>query len=230
MKIIAITQARMGSSRFPQKIAKQILNKSLLEIHLKRVLYAKNITKLIVATTNEPDVKFICDICNNLGVSFYKGSTENVLERFVKASEGENPDYIVRLTSDCPLIDPAEIDNVINFAIENNLDYASNTLAPTFPDGLDVEVFTYSALLSAYDNSLLNSEKEHVTPYIWKNSTFNNKNLFKSGCFTCQEDNSNYRITVDTEEDFLVIEQLIKSIGINQPWRKYIELIKEKKS
>jgi len=229
MNILAITQARMGSSRFPRKVIQRIEDKSLLEIHLIRALKSRKISKLIVATTIERDSIEICDICDKLNVSYYRGSTENVLERFIYASAGENPDYIVRLTSDCPLIDPNEIDNVIHFAVENNFDYASNTLKPTFPDGLDVEVFKYSALVAAFENSKLLSEKEHVTPYIWKNSSFNHKNIFSAGCFSSNIDNSNYRITVDTYEDFLVIKQLVILIGYERPWYDYIELIKDNK-
>lgn len=229
MKIIAITQARMGSTRFPNKIVKKILDKTLLEIHLIRVLKSKKISKVIVAIANEPESKTICEICNDIGVSFYLGSTLNVLERFVKAIANENPDYIVRLTSDCPLIDPVEIDNVINFTIDNKLDYASNSLFPTFPDGLDVEVFTYDALLNAYDNATLNSEKEHVTSYIWKNSTYNNNTIFKSDCYKSNIDYSDFRITVDTFNDFQVIDQLINTIGFDKSWIEYIELIKNNK-
>ena len=227
MKILAITQARIGSSRLPGKILKEINGHTLLEIHLTRILRSQLITMLKVATTSEPDANKIVEIAHKLNVGVYRGSLNNVLERFFRTAEPENPDWVVRLTSDCPLIDPDLIDKVILFAIENDLDYASNSLHPTFPNGVDVEVFRYSALSRAFKEARLNSELEHVTPYIWKNSSFNGGLLFKSDCLMYSDDFSQYRITVDTLEDFEVIKQLIEKLGINKPWIEYIHLLKE---
>lgn len=227
MKILAITQARIGSTRFPEKILKTIQGQSLLEIHLKRILQSKMITKLKVATTTETDSDKIVVIAKNLGVDAFKGSVDNVLDRFYQTALPEKPDWVVRLTSDCPLIDPIEIDNVIHFAIENDLDYASNTLNPTFPDGIDVEVFKFQALKIAYSEANLKSEMEHVTPYIWKNSSYKGGALFKSDCFLNNEDFSEHRITVDTIDDFELIKQLVLSFGTNLTWREYIHFIIE---
>lgn len=227
--IIAITQARFGSSRFPGKILNTINNISLLEIHLKRVLNSKLINKLIVATTNEAESFLITTICEKLNIQYFKGSTEDVLMRFYDSVKFENPDYIVRLTSDCPLIDAEEIDNVIKFFLENDLDYVSNSLNPTFPDGLDVEIFKYEALKIANNSANLKSEREHVTSFIWKNSSYFGKKMFKADCYLSKKDYSNYRITVDTLEDFLVIKQMVNLIGDDQPWLKYIELIANNK-
>ena len=222
MKILAITQARIGSTRLPEKILKKVNGQTLLEIHLKRILKSERITKLKVATTTEPGVDKILKIAADLKIEVYQGSINNVLERFYKAAEQENPDWIVRLTSDCPLIDPVEIDKVIDFAVEKNLDYASNTLKPTFPDGIDVEVFKYSALEKAYKNAKLNSEIEHVTPYIWKNSSYNGGNLFSSDCVINDIDYSDIRLTVDTIHDLEVIKKLIEIESINKRWIDYV--------
>lgn len=223
MKILAITQARIGSTRLPEKILKTVNGETLLEIHLKRILKSKHITKLKVATTIERDADKIVRIANSLGVEVYKGSIDNVLERFYQTAIVEKPDWIVRLTSDCPLIDPIEIDNVINLAISKDLDYASNTLKSTFPDGMDAEVFKFSALEKAVNEANLKSELEHVTPYIWKNSSFNGGTIFQSDCFTNKIDFSHLRLTVDTLEDFLVIEKLIKLLGTDRPWMDYVK-------
>lgn len=223
MKIVAITQARIGSTRLPEKILKTISGQSLLEIHLKRILQSKLITKLKVATTTEPDSDKIVAIAENLRVEVFKGSVDNVLDRFYQTALPENPDWVVRLTSDCPLIDPVEIDKVIGFAIENNLDYASNTLEPTFPDGIDCEVFKFSALVKAVKEAKLTSELEHVTPYIWKNSTFKGGNIFISDCVMNDVDYSSIRITVDTLEDFQVIEKLVHLLGTDKPWIEYVK-------
>ena len=227
MIILAITQARIGSTRLPEKILKTINGESLLEIHLRRVLQSKMLTKLKVATTTEPDSDKINVVANKLGVEVYKGSTYNVLDRFYQTAIKEAPDWIVRLTSDCPLIDPVEIDNVVKRAITTDFDYVSNTLTPTFPDGIDVEVFKFTALEKAFNEAKLLSELEHVTPFIWKNSTFKNGNLFSSDCVMNEIDFSNYRLTVDTLEDYDVIKKLVELLGTNKSWMEYIEALKQ---
>lgn len=227
MKILAITQARIGSTRLPEKILKTINGESLLEIHLKRVLKSGLITKLIVATTVEPDAEKIVSIANTLGIEVYRGSVNNVLDRFYKSAIPEKPDWVVRLTSDCPLIDPVVIDQVIKYALENDLDYVSNTLEPTYPDGLDTEVFKFSALEKAFNESKLNSEQEHVTPYIWKNSSFKGGDIFSSDCIRNEKDLSTVRLTVDTLEDFMVIEKLIQILGTNKSWMEYVEELEQ---
>ena len=226
MKILAITQARIGSTRLPEKILKTINGESLLEMHLKRIQFSKLITKLKVATTDEPDADKIVEICNKLGIDVYKGSINNVLDRFYQTAIPEMPNWVVRLTSDCPLIDPIEIDRVIQYAISKDLDYVSNTLKPTFPDGIDVEVFKFSALEKAIKEANLASELEHVTPFIWKNSSFMGGNVFTSDCVINEVDYSDIRLTVDTLEDFMVIEKLIELLGTDKPWIDYVNALK----
>ena len=225
MKILAITQARYGSTRLPGKILKTVAGKTLLEIHLTRILQSKRISKLKIATTIEDGADKIAAIGRLLGVESYKGSIEDVLERFYFTALPDNPDYVVRLTSDCPLIDPHEIDKVIDTCISNNVDYASNTLMPTFPDGIDVEVFKFLALKKAYEESCLKSDREHVTPYIWRNSTEKGGTLFKSVNVSNPHDYSKYRITVDTDKDFVVMQELIEELGIEKSWLDYISFL-----
>jgi len=225
MKIIAVTQARIGSTRLPEKILKKIASETLLEIHLKRILGSKRISKLKVATTTEPDAVKIVNIADRLGIEVYQGSINNVLERFYFTALPEAPDWVVRLTSDCPLIDPVEIDRVIDYAVSGDFDYASNTLKPTFPDGIDTEVFKFSALERAVREAKLTSELEHVTPFIWKNASFNGGSLFKSGCVMNKTDFSEIRLTVDTIEDFIVIEKLIEILGTDKPWMEYVNTL-----
>lgn len=222
MNILAITQARYGSSRLPAKILKEVSGKSLLEIHLDRILKSKMITKLKVATTKEEGAGIIIDIANRLNVESYQGSTDDVLARFYETAKPESPDYVVRLTSDCPLIDPEVIDKVIKVCIETESDYASNTLSPTYPDGVDVEVFKYSALEKAYNEAGLKSDREHVTPYIWRNSTFKGEKLFKSVNVESSVDYSRSRITVDTIEDFLLVKDLIENLGADESFIEYV--------
>lgn len=144
-----------------------------------------------------------------------------------EAANGENPEYVVRLTSDCPLIDPEVVDQLIEFAINSDYDYVS-TDAESFPDGLDVEVFKFSALERAYKEANLKSEREHVTPYIWKNGTACGGTLFKSFKFKnpAGDYNANdYRITLDEPEDFEVIKNLIEVLGPDKPWLDYINFL-----
>ena len=230
MKILAITQARLSSSRLPSKVLKKIGDITLLEIHLKRLLKSKLISNLKVAIANESGIEEIIEVANNLSISTFIGSIDNVLDRFYQASKIQKPNYIVRITSDCPLIDPELLDKIIEYTILHDLDYCSNTLLPTFPDGTDVEVFRFSALKHAFENANLTSELEHVTPYIWKNSSFLGGKIFKSDCFMNKEDFSNYRITVDTIEDFFVIEKLVHALGVDKSWREYVTYLEKEHS
>jgi len=227
MKILAITQARIGSTRLPGKILKNINGETLLEIHLNRVLKSKLISKLKLATTIEPDAEKIVSIAKKLDIEVHKGSVNNVLDRFYQTALPEKPDWVVRLTSDCPLIDPSIIDKVIQHAMDNNLDYVSNVLKPTYPDGLDTEVFKFSALEKAFKEAKLTSELEHVTPYIWKNSSFKGGTIFSSDCVMNDIDYCDIRLTVDTLEDFLVIEKLVKLLGSGKPWMEYVRVLEQ---
>lgn len=221
MKIVAVTQARLGSSRLPGKVLKQIQNKTLLQIHLERILQSKQINKLLVATTKEQGTEKIVSIARQLGVTAYQGSVDDVLDRFYQALQAEAPEYVVRLTSDCPLIDAALIDQVIEHVVSSGADYGSNTLQPTYPDGQDVEVFKFSALEQAWGQAQLKSEREHVTPFIWKNSTHFQKSLFSSYNFSSPTDYSQVRLTVDEQSDLDVVTTLVQQLGFNATWLQY---------
>ena len=223
MKILAITQARYGSTRLPAKILKEVGGRTLLEIHLSRILLSGEITKLKIATTAEEGSKYIIEVADKLGVEYFQGSVDDVLSRFWGTAESERPDYVVRMTSDCPLIDPAVIDEVIRFTIEGGYDYAAAD-SESFPDGLDTEVFKFSALEKAYKEAELSSEREHVTPYIWKNGTARGGSLFKTAYYKNPAgDFSSYRITIDTPEDFELIRRVIEAKGTSCPWMEYTQ-------
>jgi len=220
-QIIAITQARMGSTRLPGKILKKIKGKSLLEIHIDRILKSKKINKLIVATTIDKADSEIVDIAKNCNVDSYRGSVDDVLDRYYQTAKRENPKWVIRLTSDCPLIDGDLIDMVISKAINEDLDYCSNTLIEAFPDGQDIEVFKFAALEKAWNDAVLKSDREHVTPFIKNNSSFYNKNLFVSGNFACDSNFNNVRLTVDEAIDFEVIKSLVLQLGFDATWMEY---------
>lgn len=229
MKIIAVTQARVGSTRLPAKILKEVNGETLLETHLKRILQSTKISLLKVATTTEDGSDQIVEIANKVGVRSFKGSVNDVLDRFYQTVKDEKPDYIVRLTSDCPLIDANIIDQVIDLAIESDADYVSNTLELSYPDGMDCECFKFSALEKAWKEATMKSDREHVTPYIWRNSTLKGGDIFKSESLKNGEDWSDIRITVDTPEDFEVIRHILLDLGANKKCEEYVKFIKRHK-
>lgn len=224
-KVLMITQARLQSKRFPKKILQEIKGESLLQIHLKRLKKSNYSNNLIVATTNEKGIDTVLDILKALKVNFFQGDELDVLDRFYKAAIEFKPSFVVRVTSDCPLIDSKLIDQIVDFAIKEDLDYISNTLLEMYPDGQDVEVIKWSALKMAWKDSKSSHEREHVTTYIRENSTFFGGKIFKSKNFNCFDNYNNIRMTVDQIEDFDAIKLLIEKLGTDQDWLKYTNFI-----
>mgnify|MGYP006413364719 CR=1 FL=1 len=195
--ILAILQARQTSTRLPQKVLLPILGKPMLIRQIERIKNAKNIDQLIVATSTDRSDTQIYNLCKINKIPCFRGNLNDVLDRFYQASKIFKAKHIVRLSGDCPLIDPSVIDNVINLYFSKNYDYVSNTITPTFPDGLDVEIFNKKSLKTSWEKASLPSEREHVTPFIIKN-----KKLFNIGNFKNKIDLSHLRWTVDEKEDF----------------------------
>ncbi|WP_153722651.1 cytidylyltransferase domain-containing protein [Sporosarcina cascadiensis] len=209
MKIVAIIQARMTSTRLPGKVLKKVMDKTLLEYQLERVSRSQLINEIIVATTTNETDDPIVNLCKQLGYTTYRGSEEDVLSRYYGAAMDAKAEVVVRLTSDCPLIDPAVIDQVIQLFIDNcpNVDYVSNTLERTYPRGMDTEVMSMNALIKAYRKATLESDREHVTAYIYSNeSEYSLLNLKSSEVL------SQYRWTVDTIEDFELIQRILMEL------------------
>jgi spore coat polysaccharide biosynthesis protein SpsF (cytidylyltransferase family) len=225
MKIIAVTQARYGSTRLPAKVLKKIGDKTLLDIHFERILQSERMNKLMLATTKEEGADEIIRIARKHNIDIYQGSVDDVLDRFYHCVKNENPDYVIRLTSDCPLIDSGLIDQVTDICISSDCDYVSNTIIPTYPDGADVEVFKFCALEKAFNEAILKSDREHVTPYIWRNSSEKGGALFKSVNIANNIDYSAYRITVDTIEDYKVIKLLVEKLGSSKRWYEYVDYL-----
>ena len=225
VNVIIITQARIGSTRLPSKVLKKIKGKSLLQVHLERLKKSQYGDNVIVATTFEDGVDKIIRIANSLNVDYYQGDTNDVLDRFYNAAKGKNPDYIVRVTSDCPLLDPILMDEIIQLAVDNNLDYTSNTLVEAYPDGQDVEVIKWSALEKSWIETTLKYDREHVTPYVRENSSFFGKVLFTSKNFESLVNYNGVRMTVDESKDFDAIKTLITNLGIDKNWKVYTDFI-----
>lgn len=218
---VLITQARSGSTRLPGKVLKEVDGQTLLQIHLERLNKCLKVDEIIVATTVNSEDEIIYNKALEWGFTAFRGSELNVLDRFYQSLKGKKPDWVVRVTSDCPLLDPELVDAIVNFAQNNSYDYVSNGIVEPFPDGQDVEVFKFSALRKAWKNAKLKSELEHVTPYIRNNSNGKGDDIFSSMNYACQDNYSNIRMTVDESIDFDLIQYLIKDLGTDKTWLEY---------
>ena len=203
MKIVAIVQARMGSTRLPGKVLKKISGKSVLEILTSRLGKAELLNEICVATSNNCENDLLCQELKKQSVTLVRGSEIDVLERFYLAACTTSADVIVRITGDCPLIDPNIVDQVIELFLASDVDYASNIDPPTFPDGLDVEVFSMSALEKAQLEAKSQYDREHVTPFI-RNGDFQSTNLENI------QDYSSIRLTLDEPEDLVLLTAVFK--------------------
>lgn len=197
----------MGSSRLPGKILKELSGKPMLWHVYNRVSQSHLVNRVIVATSDQPEDDAVEQFCKDNFIQYYRGSAENVLSRYYHAAKYFNAEIIIRITADCPVIDPIILDNMITeFLIQINkinIDYLSNSLTRTFPRGLDIEIFTFSALEKTFFEAEKKYELEHVTPYIYQNP-----HKFSIMNYANKVDNSHYRWTVDTEEDFELITEI----------------------
>lgn len=205
MNIVCIVQTRMGSTRLPGKVMKEVLGKPLLEYQIERLKRSKLINNIVVATTLEERDDVLEDFSDGLKIDCYRGSENDVLNRYYEAAKQFKADIIVRVTSDCPLIDPDVLDEVISFYLDNEYDYVSNVFKRAYPRGLDVELFSMNALESAEKNSTSAAEREHVTYQI-----YSNEDKYKIGHAEKKFDYSQHRWTVDTDDDFLLIKNIIE--------------------
>lgn len=211
MNIAIIVQARMGSTRLPGKVLKPVLGKPLLGYLIERLRKVRLANQIIIATTQEPLDDVIESFCQRLNVACFRGASENVLDRYLEAAKKYSVDIVVRITADCPLIDPSLIDNVIKAYLqnENALDYVSNcaTFERTFPRGMDTELVTVDALTRINKFLDLTLDKEHVTSFIHRKP-----NLFRRLDLCQAVDQSMYRLTVDMEEDFILIKKILERL------------------
>ncbi|MGL4912227.1 MAG: cytidylyltransferase domain-containing protein [Romboutsia sp.] len=208
-KIVAIVQARVGSTRLLGKVLKEIKGKTILTHVVERVSQSKYIDQIVIATSNLKQDDNIIKEANKLGISYFRGSESNVLNRYYHTATHYNADIIVRITSDCPLIDPNIIDDLIKFYLEHNYSVVTNAgidkSSRTYPRGLDTEVFSFKLLKEAFTNAKENYQLEHVTPYIYEN----NKDIYY---YKNDVDYSKYRWTLDTKEDFDLIEAIYEKL------------------
>jgi spore coat polysaccharide biosynthesis protein SpsF len=233
--ILAILQARMSSSRLPGKVLTPILGVPMLQHQLQRLSLCKSIDKLIVATSTERSDDPLASMCEQIGQTCYRGDLNNVLKRFYDcfekysaekysaeqyAAEQDQPIHIIRLTGDCPLIDAAVVDNVVNKHVQQKYDYTTNAYPQSFPNGLDVEVMTAQTLKTIYQKATLPDEIEHVTFYVRRYSED-----FSIGALSCDQDLSEHRWTVDYPEDFALAKAVFEGLYAQDPHFNYQQVL-----
>ncbi len=209
MKTAIIVQARMNSTRLPGKVLKTVLNKPLLEYQIERLRQVKLAGEIVIATTINTSDQPIVDLCDRLSIPFYRGSEDDVLSRYHGAAMQFQADVVVRVTSDCPVIDAQVIDQIMQYYIDAypKYDYVSNCLSRTYPRGMDTEVFSFRSLDEAFHQATAQGDREHVTPFIHRQ--FDRYNLGQVNYF---KNHSEHRWTVDTLEDFELIKRIIESL------------------
>jgi spore coat polysaccharide biosynthesis protein SpsF len=207
MKTVAIIQARMSSTRLPGKVLKVVEGRTILERMVERVKRARSVDETLVATTVDDSDEPIVELCQKTGIAWYRGSLQDVLDRYYQAALLHHGDIVVRLTGDCPLMDPDLIDDVVNAMKMEKADFACNRLPPpmsrTFPIGLDVEACTFAALERAWKEATEKHEREHVLPYL-----YDVPGRFKVVQLNHTEDLGKMRWTLDTPEDLELLKQI----------------------
>jgi spore coat polysaccharide biosynthesis protein SpsF len=222
MKVVIIDQARMTSTRLPGKVLKPVLGKPLLEYQIERLRRVAHADELVIATTTNASDDVLVDFCRQHGVKVYRGSEMDVLSRYYGAATESGADVVVRVTSDCPVIDPAVVDQVIVHYLDHRdeYDYVSNTQVRSFPRGMDAEVFSMGALESAYHEGRLEYEREHVTPFLYRHPE-----RFKVGQWVFREDRGDERWTVDTPEDLELVRRIIEALYPRKPEFTLVDIL-----
>jgi len=221
MSILCISQARMTSTRLPGKVLKSVMGRILLDYHVSRLKQSKHIDHLIIATTTNDTDDPIAAFCEEQGVECFRGCEDDVLSRYIGAAKAHNPDIVIRVTSDCPLIDPNIIDQVIEYYQNSDSDYV-NLDGEAYPRGLDVEVFSYDALKQADEQGKETYHREHVTPYIYLNP-----DQFKCGTYSQGGQGSDYRWCVDEPADFELIKKMLTALNGRDgfSWTECVDLM-----
>lgn len=224
-RVLCITQARMGSSRLPGKVLREVMGRPLLHYHMERLQRADSIDELVVATSTDPGDDAIESFCAAAGVACFRGSEQDVLDRFYQCARDIDANIILRVTSDCPLIDPAIIDlAVAAFRAAGDTDYLRTDPA-AYPRGLDAEVFSHVALETAWAEAKDPEEREHVTPFFYRNP-----DRFSLGVFAEEDAHGvEYRLCVDEEDDFRLVSAVLEGLYPDNPdfgWRELVAFLR----
>ena len=220
LKYLLIVQARINSKRLPGKVLMKLGKYTVIEFLLKRLIKSKKIDKVIVATTNNKTDDILCDHLDRLKIQYFRGSEDNVLKRFYDASTIYKAHNIIRITADCPFIDIKMMNKMINIFEKDKVDYLSNSYPPTFPDGLDIEIFNYKSLKNAFKNAKSKYDKEHVTSYIKINKKLKILN------YENKVNLSKYRWTLDEALDYKLIKKIYEKLknNIYFTWKDILKL------
>lgn len=210
--VLAIVQARASSSRLPAKVLRPILGRPMLSRQLERLRRCRRIGKLLVATSDDSSDQPIADLCAAESVACFRGSLDDVLDRYYQAAKPFLPTHVVRLTGDCPLADPELIDKVIEFCLQGGYDFVSNAIEPTFPDGLDAAMFRFQLLEQAWQEAQLPSEREHLTLFMR-----HHPERYKIGSYKGSPDRSHMRWTVDEPADFAFVSAIYERLYPGKP-------------
>lgn len=224
-RVIAIVQARMGSRRLPGKVMLKLLGRTVVEHCIRRVSRAASVNEIIIATSRHVADDIIEQEGSRLGCQVFRGSEKDVLERFYLAAKSVKAlanDIIVRITADCPLFDGVLLEEMLTRFIEQGklTDYLSNTLKRSYPRGLDSEIFYFSLLEKAHNNAISAYEREHVTPYIYQNSQIFNLDSVENSI-----DLSDYRWTLDVNEDWQLISTIFNALGENAETEQILQYL-----
>lgn len=211
-KIVMLIQARMGATRFPGKPLKEIMGRPMLSYQLERLRRVKRVDEIVLATTTHPRDDCLVAFCEKEKIPYFRGSEDDVLDRFLQAAREHRAQILVRITGDCPLSDPNLIDQVIEFFLKGGYDYVTNSPNCNFPRGVDVEVFSMSSFEKLNGLAKLTEEHEHVTPYYYRHPE-----IFKLGKWIHPVDLSHYRWTVDTPEDFQLVTTVFENLYPKNP-------------
>ncbi len=216
-RIVTVIQARTGSTRLPNKVLRPLAGKPLLARMVERVLAAESAGVVVVATTLEPSDDPIIDLCRAEGYAYYRGHSDDLLDRHYQAGRLHDAEVVVKIPSDCPLIDPRVIDRVIGYfqRRKGDYDYVSNLHPATYPDGNDVEIMTMSALETAWREATRPLEREHTTPYLWERP-----DRFRLGNVTWetgQDYSMSHRWTIDYEADYRFIAAVYDALFYDNP-------------
>lgn len=224
MKVVAIVQARMGSTRLPNKVMKPIAGMPMIERLLARLARAREIAQIVVATSTDPRNQALAEHVRGLGYACEQGSESDVLERYLQAARAHGADVIVRITGDCPLVDPELVDEAVRRFRAAGVDYFSNVAPPTYPDGLDIEIFSMAALEKAARETGSSFDHEHVTPYLRQSGSFS------QAAMQADRDYSTLRWTVDEQADFDVVAGVFAHFApdLHFSWRQVLDLQRER--
>lgn len=229
-RTVAIIQARLRSSRLPGKVLYELAGRPMIAVMVERVRRAAGIDQIVLATGAKPDNDPLATIAERLGLPVYRGPEEDVLARYAGAAAAHCADIVVRLTADCPLADPEVIGAVIEKRATEGLDYCTNVKPPSWPDGLDVSVFTRALLDQAAVAAKLELEREHVVPWMWANVSFDGHGPLSGGNLPCPEHLLDERWTVDNAKDYLMLRGLAEKLGsdglVQADWRRILDVLR----